>query len=213
MEKNSGESETKLNLKCHICGKTFKIKQYLEQHMQVHKKKHECKHCGALFSFAHNLKRHERNIHGTQNVTKTTLHNCSESTKSLKNTNDLFSHNCTLNRDDNRCTFSCRHCHDEFANYQELIKHIERYHPLNQEGGRQKRKSRTLYNDDDDDRKTSNDRQEPNDFHTQPQTIVAPHPNEVESALRNTVENRYIYPRRNERYDMLTFFPILGLRS
>ena len=100
----------------------------------------------------------------------------------------------------------CRHCHDEFANYQELIKHIERYHPLNQEGGRQKRKSRTLYNDDDDDRKTSNDRQEPNDFHTQPQTIVAPHPNEVESALRNTVENRYIYPRRNERYDMLTFF-------
>ena len=112
-----------------------------------------------------------------------------------------------------------------FESYHQLINHIEQCHPLNQEGGRQDIKSRSLY--DDDGIKTSKDRtgsmnktteahsQAPTQSQVNTSNIQSPTPpieneavnyNYDESALRNSVQNRLIYPTRNERYDILTFF-------
>ena len=137
------------NFECYICHQTFQSKKYLTQHMQVHRRKHTCYQCGALFSFPSSLKRHERTIHGLQKARKATKQT------SCKNY-DLCCHVASAHNRSNQSTFSCRHCQDEFDSYHQLVNHIEQCHPLNQEGDRQDIESRSLY--DDDGIKTSIDR-------------------------------------------------------
>ncbi|XP_022250186.1 zinc finger protein 628-like isoform X2 [Limulus polyphemus] len=45
---------------CQICGKFFKAKQNLRQHMQIHGQKFQCINCQATFKFRSNLFRHQR---------------------------------------------------------------------------------------------------------------------------------------------------------
>ena len=210
MERNK-ESESSDEYECHICHRKFKTKKALKQHLHLHKRKHECKQSGALFSFPSNLKRHERNSHGlVSKASNLTSFTCVQCSKSFNRKYNLLRHETTVHRQTNQSTFTCRHCHNEFESYQQLVNHIEQHHPLNQEGGRQETTSKSLY----DDKTTS---AVVNKAHSQsamqpqagsptqsPENHII-HPNDSESALRSAVENRHIYPRQNERYDMLTF--------
>ncbi|KAG5452762.1 Zinc finger protein 1, partial [Clonorchis sinensis] len=53
---------------CHICGKPFLRKDYLEDHLRTHSKEQTfgCNLCGSKFTFARNLKKHQRQAHSAE---------------------------------------------------------------------------------------------------------------------------------------------------
>jgi hypothetical protein len=83
-----------------------------------------------------------------------------------------------------------------FQNYQDLIQHVEHAHPLSQHGGRRVTNPRQLNEINVDDVNINQRQAKTHSDHT----------HNDESALRNGVQNRYISPRQNERYDVLVFF-------
>ena len=97
----------------------------------------------------------------------------------------------------------CRHCQSQFETYEQLVNHIEQYHPLNQTGGRQETKSKQLYEDEWDNPGDNNQSGVLKNGTIKENSNLYQH--DAESALRNAVENRYIHPRLNERYDFLPF--------
>ena len=135
-----------------------------------------------------------------------------------------------------KTSFSCKHCECEFEDYDRLFAHVEQRHPLHQQGGKRARTSPTINaserlnniteNQLEDgsadnvkntaDAMIANDAAANNSVAADTTSTEATlrgdiHENEQaapqdESALGNRLVNRYILPRRSERYEMLIFF-------
>ena len=51
-------------MKCSVCGKCFNTTSHLNQHMQGHIVRQQCRLCNQSFSFTANLRGHASEIHG-----------------------------------------------------------------------------------------------------------------------------------------------------
>ena len=219
--KSQDKNNEKRLLKCAICSKQYTNSKSWKQHMQSHLKKRRCEICKVKsYTRLENLYLHQAKVHGIHREKKQKLSRfpCSICGKVFcKNfhlTRHMRMHERTSQPPLRRTQFSCRHCDCDFDNYGRLINHIEQNHPLNQQGGRQATVPPRLNTGE---RRLANLSSENNAHNAsaptdkignnggEEQQPIEP-PIEEDTALANGVVNRYIHPRRSERYDMMTFF-------
>lgn len=48
---------------CNVCGKEYKTNQSMRKHLRTHFQKHQCQHCGQIFSYKRLLVNHILAIH------------------------------------------------------------------------------------------------------------------------------------------------------
>ena len=220
MDDQSMEDEDIL-FTCKICSKAFKKKKYLQQHLNTHMVKRKCGYCDKTYGKLQDLRVHERRIHKIREPSKTSGSPCDLCGKIFKTQKYVKMHKRRIHKESaGNSVFICRHCPSEFLNYEQLFAHVVEHHPL-QQGGQ--RPSPTA----DDDFKQNEVR--PNENASSNSTDVSALENIREDNYSNSYEggireqlpaegvqedeaidrgvvNGTIYPKENERYDLLVFF-------
>ncbi|XP_018571596.1 zinc finger protein 883-like [Anoplophora glabripennis] len=108
---------------CNLCGKVFRRKGYLKNHMAIHAKikPFECKICGKGFTQRHALTRHNL-VH-----TKERPFQCNLCGKTFTRKEILMDH--LKNHEEGSKPYLCFHCGKCFSNKDYLSKHLKYYLP------------------------------------------------------------------------------------
>ena len=117
---NSDNSKTEFQ--CCVCNKTFKCKEYLEQHKKIHtsEKMYKCDLCDMAFTCANYLTGHRNKVHNVKNV----LFKCNICDKIYKNKSGLKLHQYS-HRDDR--PFVCKVCGAGYKYALSLKEHTRRH--------------------------------------------------------------------------------------
>ena len=121
LEINSKESkDMRSSFECETCGKCFKTKVHLNEHMKIHasEKQFQCRTCKKFFAFATSLKRHEKYHTGTK------PHKCKTCNKHFTLPQHLKRHEMIHK---GKKQYACKSCEKCFVQPVDLIKH-ERIH-------------------------------------------------------------------------------------
>ncbi|XP_039457971.1 zinc finger protein 333-like isoform X1 [Oreochromis aureus] len=103
---------------CSTCGKKFKTKSKLNQHIQTHKRPHSCGTCGKRFSCMSHVNRHMQSHTGEK------PHSCSTCGKRFHCNSDLTRH---IKTHTGEKPYSCSTCGKRFIRKRHLKIHME-YH-------------------------------------------------------------------------------------
>ena len=122
-ERHQQECNTKFDINCPKCDKTFTSLKNLRQHMNVHNEnKHECTYCSKTFSFKCNLTRHINLIH-LKNTKKSWK--CSICDTLFQTKWNLIEHN----KIHSSRMFFCINCEKSFYRKRHLINHSKFCNP------------------------------------------------------------------------------------
>ena len=111
-------SVCKNSFECDTCGKSFKFKSYLVQHIKTHSgvKPHQCNICEKRFNRKNNLVRHLR-VHSSE-----TPYKCEMCRKTFAHYDSLMSHMRTHNTD--KHPYKSEMCEITFARNDNLLLHL-----------------------------------------------------------------------------------------
>ncbi|KAL4225307.1 hypothetical protein ACF0H5_015996 [Mactra antiquata] len=155
---------------------------------------YECKICDNKFNRKGNLKRHV--------ITHSVILELETCHKQFRRHDYLTKHQKLKHKENIRTNYSCKHCYKKFDTYPDLFQHVSTKHPLNsiQNGGGKPLTEKSLNS-----MNSSTPIQSTNNVNSE-HGMSSPHREEQQTALQNNVQDRTIFPRNNEKYDMLTFF-------
>ena len=112
---------TKRNFQCNICSKSFKTKQFLKIHQQIHDKKFQCEICKLKFAIIARLKEHIANIHENPRSFE-----CEICNKKFNRKQNLENHQIT--HDKNRIKpFKCQQC-EYAADFKVHLEKHQKFH-------------------------------------------------------------------------------------
>lgn len=97
--------------------------------------------------------------------------------------------------------YICWQCNHNFDIYRDLVDHVSKMHQDTQHGGRVALSENNSIQSNNENARESKDKHENMDD----QEIIQ-HPQQQQNAIEDTVQNRTLYPRNGEKYDLLNFF-------
>ncbi|OXA48873.1 Zinc finger protein 2 [Folsomia candida] len=123
-------AENPIQFPCTLCGKDFKRRHDLDNHIATHttEKTHNCATCGRSFARRRDMKSHE-NTHLERSAR--TVFECHLCTQAFLNKRDLHPHIRVVH--ENQRNYPCESCDTRFSYLIDLKRHVEAKHAPNRE--------------------------------------------------------------------------------